>query len=173
LTGEQEFTLQKKPLGQSVSTAQAPWHFVPLHGTAAPQGFGTCTQLPEVHDPAGVSTAFGIVPVQEAAAPHTVPLATGAWHTPLWQVSIVQELLSFPQAVPSSTFECWQPRVALQESLVQTLPSLQFSEAPAWQTPLKHWSFCVQTLLSALQEVPEIGLAWQVLPFSLQTPVLH
>jgi hypothetical protein len=130
--------LQKKPEGQSVSREQAPWHFVPLQGTTAPQFCGTCAQLPDVHAPAGVSTAFGIVPVQDAAAPHTVPSAMGVWHKPPWHVSNVHEFPSLPHALPFARFTWTQPLTELHESVVQTFESLQFNAAPAWHTPLRH-----------------------------------
>lgn len=140
-TGEHVPVLQKNPVGQSVSTVQAPWHavFVPLQGMAAPHEAGVCVgQLPPLHATAGVAWAFGTVPVHVAGFPHGVPFATGVWHKPVKQVSRVQTLLSLPQPVPSATLTFEHPVAGTQESVVQGLLSLQIGAAPPWHTPPTH-----------------------------------
>jgi hypothetical protein len=50
-----------------------------LQGVVAPHGTGACEEhTPPVHDAGGIACAFGIEPEQLGAAPHVVPLATGA-----------------------------------------------------------------------------------------------
>jgi len=66
--------------------------------------------------------------------------------------------------VPFRTDGFWQPKVGLQESVVQTLPSLQLRAVPAVQVPLWQVSAPLQTLPS-LQVVPlSTGAFWQPVP---------
>jgi hypothetical protein len=55
--------------------------------------------------------------------------------TPDWQVSAPLQILPSEHAVPLVTATFWQPVAALQESVVQTLPSLQLRAVPLVQTP--------------------------------------
>ena len=95
-------------------------------------------QLPAWHEAAGIAAAFGMSPEHDAGAPHTVPFTAAVLHRPPWQVSTVQGLLSMVQTTPFPRFTWAQPVAATQESVVQLLPSLHGSGAPAWHTPLRH-----------------------------------
>jgi hypothetical protein len=55
---------------------------------------------------------------------------------PLWQVSLPLQIFPSGQAVPFSTGVLAHPDTALQESVVQTLLSLQLRAVPVAQTPL-------------------------------------
>jgi hypothetical protein len=67
-------------------------------------------------------------------------------HAPPEQASfVVQALLSLQAA---TLFTCTQPDRGLQESSVQTLPSLQLGAGPPTQLPPEQVSFVVQALLS-------------------------
>jgi hypothetical protein len=79
--------------------------------------------------------------------------AVPAPQTPLWQVSAPLQTLPSRQGVPLATAVLEQPKTALQESVVQTLPSLQVRGVPAVQTPAWQVSAPLQTLPSA-QAVP-------------------
>jgi hypothetical protein len=74
-------------------------------------------------------------------------------------------LQKFPSEheVPLATFAAWQPLVALHESVVHGLPSLQASGVPGVQAPAWHVSSPLHTVPS-LQDVPLGALAvWQPL----------
>jgi hypothetical protein len=101
-------------------------------------------------------------PLHTVLSAHDVPLATGVLthpeaglqvsvvqtleslqsggapfvQEPLWQVSAPSQASPSVQEVPLATFVCAQPVVGLQESVVQTLESLQLSAVPAVQVPL-------------------------------------
>jgi hypothetical protein len=80
--------LQKKPDGQSPSSAQAPWQAVPaaLQGVLAPQGtLVTAGHAPPAVQTAGaIATAFGTVPEHEPARQGAPAL--GVLHWPPRQV---------------------------------------------------------------------------------------
>jgi hypothetical protein len=118
-------------------------------------------------------------PLQTLPSLQAVPLSTGMWpqpkvgsqvsvvqtfeslqsrglpaeQVPLWQVSVPLQALVSAHAVPFSTAVCVQPLAGLQESVVQTFPSLQLSAVPAVQTPAWHVSAPSQASPS-LHEVP-------------------
>jgi hypothetical protein len=60
----------------------------------------------------------------------------------------------------------------LHESVVQTLPSLQFGAGPPVQVPLTHVSLVVHALPS-LQPIEPRGVPTQASVASLQVPVAH
>jgi hypothetical protein len=72
---------------------------------------------------------------------------------PAWHVSLPLQTLPSAQGVPFSTGVVEQPKVGLQLSEVQTLPSLQLSAVPAVHVPPWQVSPPLQTLPS-LHEVP-------------------
>jgi hypothetical protein len=72
-------------------------------------------------------------------------LAPGLQMPPAHVSPSVQTLPSLQLAV---VFAATQPVLALHESVVHGLPSLQFCSAPAWQAPFAHVSPTVQTLPS-------------------------
>jgi hypothetical protein len=102
------------------------------------------------------------LPLQTLPSPQAVPFSTGvceqpvagsqlsvvqtllslqlravpAAHVPDWQVSLPLQTLPSPHAVPFATAVFWQPLTGLQESVVQTLASLQFGAVPEVQLPL-------------------------------------
>ena len=82
----------------------------------------------------------GLPSLQTATAP--------GLHAPVAQMSPTVHAL--PSVHGDVLLLCWQPSVALQESLVHGLLSSQFRLAPALQTPAVQMSGAVQTLLSAL-----------------------
>jgi hypothetical protein len=79
--------------------------------------------------------------------------AVPAVQVPPWQVSAPLQTVPSAQGVPFNTGAFWQPKVALQESVVQTLESLQLSGVPAVQVPLWQVSRPSQASLS-VHEVP-------------------
>jgi hypothetical protein len=80
-----------------------------------------------------------------ASAGHTVdpPHVSASSHTPA----------AARQTVVAGAATCWQPIVALHESIVQTLPSSQFGGAPPTHVPFEQVSLPLQALPS-LQLVP-------------------
>jgi hypothetical protein len=89
-----------------------------------------------------------------------------AAQVPLWQVSLPLQTLLSLHDVPLSTGVLAQPLIGLQESVVQTLESLQLRAVPAAQAPLWHVSAPLHTLPSAhvvplatlVKTQPEAGL---------------
>jgi hypothetical protein len=79
-----------------------------------------------------VALQVSVVQTLESLQLRAVP----AVQVPLWQVSAPLHTVLSGHAVPFSTAGFWQPKVGLQESLVQTLESLQLSAVPAVQVPL-------------------------------------
>jgi hypothetical protein len=57
-------------------------------------------------------------------------------HSPAWQVSSPLQTLPSAHDEPFGTAAVKQPAMGSQESLVQTLPSLQLGGLPAVQEPL-------------------------------------
>jgi hypothetical protein len=114
------------------------------------------------------------VPLHTLLSRHDVPLRTAVFTQPVTalQVSVVQTLLSLQlRAVPAVQLPAWQlsaplqtvpsrqgvplatgvfeqPKTGLQESVVQTLLSLQLSAVPAVHTPAWQLSAPLQTLPS-------------------------
>jgi hypothetical protein len=80
---------------------------------------------------------------------------------PLWQVSLPLHRVLSGQDVPLATFVCPQPLVALQVSVVQTLPSLQLSAVPALHTPPWQVSAPLHTVLSGHGVPFRTALFWQ------------
>jgi hypothetical protein len=97
--------------------------------------------------------------------------ATPAVQTPPWQVSAPLHALLSLQAVPLLTLVCTQPVVGLQESVVQTLESLQLGGVPVVQTAPRHTSAPLQAFPSE-HEKPSAcgGLAHEP---ALQTSAVH
>jgi hypothetical protein len=130
-----------------------------VHGFRSSQEIGEPgVQMPEVH----VSSPLHTLPSE-----HVVPFATtGFWHTPALQTSFVHGFESLQSA---GTLHDWQPAIgvwmqplsALQESVVQALPSSQLSGVPAEQSPVWHVSLPLHTVPSA-HEVPfATATCWQ------------
>jgi hypothetical protein len=139
--------------------------------------------VPAVQTPARQVSA----PLQTVLSAHVVPLETAVWtqpvaglqvsvvHTllslqfggvpavqvPLWQVSAPLQALLSVHEVPLATLVLAQPVVALQESLVQTLLSLQLSAVPAVQVPPWQVSAPLHTVLSAHAVPFNTGAFWQ------------
>jgi len=102
------------------------------------------------------------LPLQTFPSAHDVPFVTGALEhpktgsqesvvqrfeslqvrgvplvqTPAWQVSPPLQTSPSAHEVPFRTGVAWQPLTGSQLSVVQTLPSLQVSDAPAAHVPL-------------------------------------
>jgi hypothetical protein len=94
-----------------------------------------CTQPdPVLHE----SFVHGLESSQFGAAPPT--------QTPPAQVSFVVH--AFPSLHAIVLLACWQPRLALHESVVQTIESSQLSAVPGWHTVATQVSRPLQTLLS-------------------------
>jgi len=119
------------------------------------------------------------VPLQALASAQVVPLSTAVWvqpvaglqpsvvqtlessqlgavpavQTPAWQVSAPSQALPSLHEVPFNTGVVVQPKVVLQLSVVQALPSLHVSGVPLVQVPLWQVSVPLQTLVS-LHVVP-------------------
>ena len=72
-------------------------------------------------------------------------------HVPLLQTSC--PLHTVPSSQGAVLLTCWQPRTASQLSVVHTLPSPQFSGAPACHVPLLHTSWPLQTVPSSQEAV--------------------
>ena len=87
------------------------------------------------------SVVHGLPSLQTATGP--------GLHAPVAQLSPTVQAL--PSVHGDVLLLCWQPKVALQESLVHGLLSSQFKLVPALQTPAAQTSGAVHTLLSALQ----------------------
>jgi len=68
--------------------------------------------------------------------------------TPVWQVSEPLQTLPSGHGVPLTTGLLLQPKTGSQESVVQTLESLQLRAVPVEQTPAWQVSFPLQTLPS-------------------------
>ena len=124
------------------------WHVPPIQ--AVPFATGLYTQ------PVGTHGAQYSV-VQEFPSSQT--LGDPGWQEPSRHTSPTVQLL--PSSQDAVLLTCTQPVAALQLSVVQTLPSLQFTAVPT-QTPPVHLSFVVQRLLS-LQGDP-LGKVAQLQP---------
>jgi len=85
---------------------------------------------------------------------------------PAWQVSLPLQTVVSAHDEPLGTAVVWQPRIGLQLSVVQTLPSLQTGGVPAVHVPAWQVSSPLQRFPSAHEE----PLGSTVL---LQTPVLQ
>ena len=152
-----------------VPAVQTPnWHVsVPLQkltsGHAVPLTTGVLEHCPALH----TSVVHGLASLQSASAVHApgtqvstvqalLSLQFGggpAMHWPLWQVSAPLQTFPSSHGIPFRTGVLTQPKVALQVSAVQGLPSSQLSAVPGVQTPPWQTSSPSQALLSA-QEVP-------------------
>jgi hypothetical protein len=75
-----------------------------------------------------------------------------AVQAPLWHVSAPLQTVASAHEVPLATGVVWHPRVGLQVSVVQTLPSLQTRGVPAVHTPAWQVSSPLQRLPSAHEE---------------------
>jgi hypothetical protein len=93
--------------------------------------------------------------LQRSLSSHAVPLATGGfWHIPAEQTLDVHALpsaqsLPLEQGRQPAIGWLLHPVLGLQVSVVQALPSLQISAAPAAQVPAWQVSAPLQRLLSA------------------------
>ena len=138
-------------------SAGPPWQPPPLQASAVVQAslsLQAALLSPCMHPLAGLheSSVQTLLSLQLGAVP--------AWHRPATQVSLPSQALWLSQSaltVQGWQFACGgfsQPRLVLQESVVQALLSLQLSAAPLTQVP-----------------PPQVSLPVQALP-SLQGPVL-
>ena len=92
-------------------------------------------------------------------------------HSPPEQISV--SVHAIPSSQDAVLLVLTQPVAGLQESLVQTLPSLQFGAGPPTHEPPAQVSLVVQASASS-QEVPSSkGSFSQVLVSGLQIPSLH
>ena len=84
---------------------------------------------------------------------HTFPSlqlgGTPAAHVPAWHVSAPLHTVASAHDVPFATAMFWQPSTGSQESVVQTLPSLQLSALPAVQVATWQVSAPLHTVPSA------------------------
>jgi hypothetical protein len=126
--------------------------------------------VPAVHVPPWQVSA----PLHTVESAHGVPFATGvvsqpvtgsqesvvqtlpslqvsgvpAVQVPPWQVSAPLQTVPSAHDVPFVTFVCWQPETGLQESVVQTFPSLQLRAVPVVHVPAWQVSAPLQTVPS-------------------------
>jgi len=119
----------------------APLHTVPSAQAVPFATFGLAQPVVGLH----VSFVHTLPSLQLSGVP--------AAHRPAWQVSAPLQTVLSAQGVPFRTAVFWQPKVETQESVVQTLPSLQLSAVPAVQMPPWHVSAPLQALPS-LHAVP-------------------
>jgi hypothetical protein len=168
VAGLHESVVQGLPSSQlgAVPAVQTPAWQVSAPSQASPSlhevplSTGVCVQPNTVSQP---SVVQGLLSLQLSGVPVV--------HTPLWQVSPPLQTFVSLHDVPLSTGVFTQPEEVLQESVVQTLPSLQLRAVPAVHVPLWQVSSPLQGLLSA-QVVPLVTAGLEQMP-EVHTSLVH
>jgi hypothetical protein len=156
---------------ESLQLSGEPAAQVPLWQVSVP-----LQTLPSLHDVPFSTGEFAqpLIGLQESVV-HTLESlqlrAVPAVQAPLWQVSAPLQTSPSAHDVPLATAVFTQPEAGLQESVVQTLPSLQLGGVPAVQVPLWQVSAPLQALPS-LQAVPLATVGFEQTP-AVQTSVVH
>jgi hypothetical protein len=136
-------TLESLQLGGVPAVQVPPWQVSPPLQTVPSAQDEPFASAVFTHPVAGLQ--LSAVQALESLQLSAVPAA----QVPLWQVSAPLQRLESEHDVPLATLVNTQPVAGLQESVVQTLESLQVRAVPAVQTPPWQVSAPLQRLVSA------------------------